>query len=221
MVSAALFDVRADRHAGVDTELAALPEAGACASVPGMGGPEALLASRLAAGDDHALAEVFDRFGPLVYGAALRIVGDVAAAQDVVQEVFVELWTHPGRYDPGAGTLRTYLLVMARHRAVDLVRSELRRIARQERHSRLSPAQGLRSVSDEVLAADAASAVRAAVQMLPDGQRRVIELAYFQGLSYREVAQAVGIPEGTAKSRLRLALGRLRTLLGDELGAVT
>ena len=187
------------------------------ASVPGVGGTDALLAARLAAGDDHALAEVFDRLAPVVYGAALRILGEGSAAQDVVQDVFVELWRHPGRYDPAAGTLRTYLIVVARHRAVDLVRSELRRIARQERQHRLTPGQPHPSPCGEVIAAEAASVVRAAVRLLPDGQRRVVELAYFEGLTCREVALAAGIPEGTAKSRLRLALAKLETVLDRQL----
>lgn len=76
-----------------------------------MGGTDALLAARLTAGDDHALAEVFDRFGAAVYGAAAYVVGAGGGAQDVVQDVFVELWSHPHRYDPDAGSLRGYLLL--------------------------------------------------------------------------------------------------------------
>jgi RNA polymerase sigma-70 factor (ECF subfamily) len=186
-------------------------------SVRDVGGTDALLAARLTAGDDHALAEVVDRLAPAVYSAALRVLGNGAAAQDVVQDVFVELWSHPDRYDPAAGTLRTFLLVQARHRAVDAVRSELRRIARQERHHRLTPGQPPPSPCDEVTAAEAASAVKAAVRQLPDGQRRVVELAYFKGLTCREVALATGIPEGTAKSRLRLALAKLETVLDRQL----
>jgi RNA polymerase sigma-70 factor (ECF subfamily) len=178
---------------------------------------DALLAARLAAGDDHALVEIFDRLAPVVYGAALRVLGQGTAAQDVVQDVFVDLWSHPERYDPAAGTLRTFLAMLARHRAVDLVRSELRRIARQERHHQLTPGQAFPSPGDEVAAAEAARAVRAAVRLLPDGQRRVVELAYFEGLSYREVALAAGIPEGTAKSRLRLALAKLESALDRHL----
>jgi RNA polymerase sigma-70 factor (ECF subfamily) len=178
---------------------------------------DALLVARLAAGDDHALAEIFDRLAPAVYSAALRVLGDSSGAQDVVQDAFVELWSHPDRYDPAAGTLRTYLMVLARHRAVDRVRSELRRIARQERHHRLTPAERPLSPGDQVAAGEAADVVRAAVRLLPDGQRRVVELAYFQGLSYREVALAAGIPEGTAKSRLRLALAKLETVLDRQL----
>ena len=186
-------------------------------SVMDVGGTDALLAARLAAGDDHALGEVFDRLAPAVYGAALRVLGNGATAQDVVQDVFVELWSHPDRYDPVAGTLRTFLMVQARHRAVDMVRSELRRIARQGRHHQLTPGQQAPSPCDEVTAAQAASAVRAAVRQLPEGQRRVIELAYFKGMTCREVALAAGIPEGTAKSRLRLALAKLETVLDRQL----
>lgn len=193
------------------------PVAGNRASVPGVESTDALLTARLAAGDDHALAEAFDRLGSAVYGAALRVLGEWTAAQDVVQDVFVELWSHPGRYDPAAGSLRTYLTVLARHRAVDIVRSELRRIARQERNQRLTPKQELPSPGEEVAAAEAAGVVREAVRLLPDSQRQVVELAYFGGLSYREVAQAAGIPEGTAKSRLRLALAKLESVLEPQL----
>jgi RNA polymerase sigma-70 factor (ECF subfamily) len=178
---------------------------------------DGLLGSRLAAGDDRALAQVFDQLAPTVYRAALRVLGDPGTAQDVVQDVFVELWTHPDRYDPGAGTLRTYLSVLARHRAVDLLRSELRRLARQERHHQLTPQPRSPSPAEMLSAAEAAGKVRAAVRLLPDEQRRVIELAYFEGMSYREVALAVGIPEGTAKSRLRLAMAKLEHVLEREL----
>ena len=176
-----------------------------------------MLAARLAAGDDLALAEIFDRLAPAVYGGALRVLGDDAAALDVVQDVFIELWSHPGRYDPAAGTLRTYLIVLARHRAVDLVRSELRRVARQERSYRLEPGQPAPSPCEEVMASHAAAAVRAAIRLLPDSQRRIVELAYFRGLTCREAADAVGIPEGTVKSRLRLALAKLETMLDRQL----
>jgi RNA polymerase sigma-70 factor (ECF subfamily) len=180
-------------------------------------GSDALLAARLTAGDDRALADAFDQLAPSVYGGALRVLGNGSAAQDVVQDVFVELWRHPDRFDPAAGSLRTYLMVLARHRAVDVMRSELRRAARQEKHYRLTPADPPAAASDQVMAAETASVVRAAVQLLPDGQRQVVELAYFKGMTCREVANAMGIPEGTAKSRLRLAMAKLETLLDRQL----
>jgi RNA polymerase sigma-70 factor (ECF subfamily) len=207
----------------LDDPVMALTAAGHCcrtgshASVKAVEGSDALLAARLAAGDDRALADVFDQLAPSVYGGALRVLGNGTAAQDVVQDVFVELWSHPERYDPAAGSLRTYLIVLARHRAVDLMRSELRRVARQERHYRLTPANPPGTASDEVMAAETASVVRAAVRLLPDGQRQVVELAYFEGLTCREVASAMGIPEGTAKSRLRLAMAKLENVLDRQL----
>lgn len=176
-----------------------------------------LLAARLAAGDDRALAEAFDEFGPAVHAVARQILGDAAAAQDVVQEVFVELWCHPQRFDETLGTLRTYLTLVARHRAQDVIRSEFRRSGREARHTRLLPPAPRPSPEDEVADADTASTVRAAVRTLPDDQRRAVELAYFDGLSYRDVARRIGIPEGTAKSRVRLALAKLETMLGHEL----
>jgi RNA polymerase sigma-70 factor, ECF subfamily len=182
-----------------------------------VGGTDALLAARLAAGDDQALEEAFDLLAPAVYGAALYVLGQGSAAQDVVQDVFVELWSHPDRYDPAIARLRTYLTVLARHRAVDLVRSDLRRVARQERHYRLTLSRPNPSPHDQVADAEAASVVRDAVQLLPDEQRRVVELAYFGGLTCREVAVAAGIPEGTAKSRLRLALAKLEAVLDRHL----
>ena len=171
----------------------------------------------MAAGDDHALAEVFDRLAQVVYRCALQVLGHEAAAQDVVQDVFVELWAHPGRYDPGASPLRAYLTMQARHRAVDLIRSELRRVARQERSSRLESGQPDTSPGEAMMASEAAAAVRAAVGQLPEGQRRIVELAYFKGLTCREAAKAAGIPEGTAKSRLRLALAKLEAALDRQL----
>lgn len=188
-----------------------------CVTFPIVGGTDALLAARLAAGDDHALAEVFDRFGPAVYSAAAYAVGTGGAAQDVVQDVFVELWCHPDRYDPDSGSLRGYLMLLARHRAVDAMRSELRRIARQERHYRLSTGEGPPSPGEQVLSAHLASEVRAAIQRLPAAQRQVVELAYFEGMTCREVASAAGIPEGTVKSRLRLAHAKLEAVLDRQL----
>ena len=207
----------------VDDLVSDRPGIGSCrvaetrASVHDVGGTDALLAARLAAGDHLALAEVFDRLAPAVYSGALRVLGHHAAAQHVVQDVFVELWSHPGRYDPEAGSLRTYLTMQARHRAVDLVRAEMRRVARQERSSRLEPGQPDPSAYEQMMASETAAAVRAAVEKLPESQRRMIELAYFRGLTCREAAKAAGIPEGTAKSRLRLALAKLETMVDRQL----
>lgn len=178
------------------------------ASVQCVGGTDALLASRLAAGDEHALAEVFDGLARSVFGSAVRVLGDNGAAQDVVQDVFVELWTHPDRYDPAAGTLRTYLTVLARHRAVDLVRSELRRIARQEREFRLAPVPSAECVSHEVLAAETASLVWAAVELLPAGPDPGPEVAlYGLRLSVRALLVVRAFELWTHENDIRRAVG--------------
>jgi RNA polymerase sigma-70 factor (ECF subfamily) len=175
-----------------------------------------LLPARLAAGDDRALAEAFDELAPAVHASALQILGS-PAAEDVVQDVFVDLWCHPERYDASLGSLRTYLTLCARHRALDVLRSELRRAGREERSARGLPTPRQPSPGEEVADADAASIVRAAVSGLPPDQRQAVELAYFSGLSYRDVARRMGIPEGTAKSRVRLALAKLETMLDHQL----
>lgn len=182
-----------------------------------VGTTDSLLASRIAAGDERALAEVFDTLGGAVFATAVHVLGNGCAAQDVVQEVFVDFWCHPQRYDATLGTLRTFLTVCARHRAHDALRSELRRAGRERRHEQLTPQPRQPSPAEQVAEAEVACAVRDAVKMLPPSQREVVELAYFRGLSYRDVARETGVPEGTAKSRVRLALARLETLLDHEL----
>lgn len=193
------------------------PSAGRHASVRAVEGSDALLAARLAAGDELALAEAFDQFASDVYHAALRVLRNEDAAQDIVQDVFVELWCHPDRYDPALGTLPAYLIVIARHRSVDVVRSEVRRVARQDRSGRLAAGEPSPSPAEEVVASHVAAAVRAAVRLLPDGQRQIVELAYFGGLTFKEAAKVAGIPEGTAKSRIRLALAKLEDVLDASL----
>lgn len=178
---------------------------------------DALLVARLAAGDDLALAEAYDACAGAVYAVAMRVLGEASGAQDVVQDVFVQLWTCPQRYDAGTAPLRTYLMVLARSRALDAVRADARRIARQERQHRLALDPPPPLPSDEAAAHEAARLVREAVARLPDEQRRLVELAYFQGKSYREAAAATGIPEGTAKSRLRAALTALEAALDHTL----
>ncbi|XVQ15338.1 RNA polymerase sigma factor [Spirillospora sp. CA-255316] len=172
------------------------------------------LRARLAAGDETALAEVYDLFSPLVYGLARRVTADADAAGDVTQEVFVGLWERPLAFDPAKGSLRTWLATLAHRRAVDWVR-------RESRHRRPPPVtvregNGRPGVEEEVLEEELAAGVRRGLEGLPPNLREVLELAYYSGLTYREVAVRLGIPEGTAKSRIRSALARLARELERE-----
>lgn len=179
------------------------------------------LARRIVAGDEEALAEAYDLYSSLVFGLARRVTGNRLVAEDITQDVFVRLWTNPEGFDLERGSLRTYLGMLTHGRAVDVVRSDARRRAREESEAgetiRLEPAAWERpeSVEDE----DMAVRVRRAVGRLPPPQREALRLAYFGGHSYRSVATLLGIPEGTAKSRLRQALAKLGDLLASE-GAV-
>ena len=172
---------------------------------------------RVVAGDDTALREVYDQFSSFVYGLAARVIGDTRAAEDVSQDVFVAFWERPDVFDPERGSLRTWLGTLTHRRAVDHVRREEARRRRAERAaSRAVPEPDVEEMATALLTAER---VRAALELLPPDQRRAIQLAYFGGKTYRQVAETLGIPEGTAKSRLRLALRRIADALeaeGDE-----
>ena len=181
---------------------------------------DSFLLARLVAGDEAGLEESYDAFGDIVFGIARRITGDVRAAEDVVQEVFVQLWQRADQVDLDKCSLRGWLSVLAHRRAVDSVRGEQRVRRREERvGNELAVDAGCTTIdlADWAVVADRADRARAAVASLPPDLRRAIELAYWQGHSYREVGEELGIPEGTAKSRLRLGLARLAVLLEGEL----
>ena len=162
-----------------------------------------------------ALAEAYRRHAGAVYALARRVLNDPAGAEEVVQEVFLRLWNAPDRFDPERGTLRSYLLAQAHGRAVDLYRSESSRKRREEREARQTAEAGY-DVEHEVWDLAVADRVKSALQTLPDEERKAIELAYFGGHTYREVATLLGHPEGTVKSRIRSGLRRLRSALADE-----
>jgi RNA polymerase sigma-70 factor, ECF subfamily len=163
---------------------------------------------------DDALAEAYRRHAGAVFGLARRLLAERTLAEEVVQEVFLRLWNEPERFEPARGSLRSYLLAQAHGRAVDLLRSEGARRAREEREARATAESGY-DLEHEVWDLAAAEQVRQAVNKLPASERQCIALAYFGGRTYREVAAQLAEPEGTVKSRIRSGLKRLR----EELGA--
>jgi RNA polymerase sigma-70 factor (ECF subfamily) len=164
---------------------------------------------------ESALSEVYRRHGGAVLALARRLLYRVDLAEDVVQEVFLALWRSPERYDPERGTLRSFLLAMAHGRSVDVLRADASRRGREARTARTTVTAGY-DVERQVTDLAVAEQVRKAVESLGDGERQAIELAYFGGHTYREVADLLGEPEGTIKSRIRVGMRRLRSLLVER-----
>jgi RNA polymerase sigma-70 factor (ECF subfamily) len=169
---------------------------------------------------EDALAEVYRRHGGAAFALALRLLNDRQLAEEVLQEVFLRLWNTPERFDPERGSLRSYLLAQTHGRAVDLLRSETARRRREEREARESTAFGA-DIEREVIDLTVSEKVKEVVAGLPADERKAIELAYFGGHTYRQVAVLLDAPEGTVKSRIRSGLRRLRTDLAEAGVGVT
>ncbi len=159
-----------------------------------------------------ALAEAYRRHAGSVFGLAKRLLGDHAQAEEIVQEVFLRLWNEPDRFDPDRGSLRSFLLAHSHGRSVDALRSSTSRRRREDNEARMAADAGY-DVDREVWDLTLASQVREALADLQEGERAAIEMAYFGGLTYREVAERLGEAEGTVKSRIRVGLKRLRSSL--------
>jgi RNA polymerase sigma-70 factor (ECF subfamily) len=173
------------------------------------------LVAAIGQGDGVAMAEVVRRHREPVIAFARRLVGDQSRAEEISQEVFVRLWEHPDRFDPQRGALRAFLLAMTHGRALDVVRSDVARQRREERVVDPEIASG-HDAGEQVVARTVADTLRAALSLIPESERRAVELAYFGGHSYRAVASLLDEPEGTVKSRIRSGLARLRTVLADQ-----
>jgi RNA polymerase sigma-70 factor (ECF subfamily) len=175
---------------------------------------DAQLVTSIARYSEVALAEVYRRHGRAVYGLARRVLNDATEAEDVTQEVFLRLWRQPDRFDPDRGSLRSFLLAQAHGRAVDAVRSSSSRHQREIRDAART-AQAAYDLQHEVWDLALADQVARAMSELTDDERQAIELAYFRGQTYREVARSLAQPEGTIKSRIRTGMQRLKAALAD------
>lgn len=175
---------------------------------------DAALVAAIGRRDGAAATEVVRRNGDAVRGFARRLVGDDARAQEISQEVFAWLWERWDRFDESRGSLRSFLLAVTHGRSLDLMRSDAARLRREQRDALSEPAPTL-DPAVQVVASDVDRSVRAAVETLSPDDRRALQLAYFDGLSYREVAEVLGEPLGTVKARIRRALIKMRHKLGD------
>ena len=173
---------------------------------------DAQLVTSIARYSEVALAEVYRRHGGAVFGLARRVLNNAAEAEDVTQEIFLRLWNQPDRFDAGRGSLRSFLLAQSHARAVDSVRSLTSRRLREVNDARRTATADY-DMQHEVWDLALADQVARALDELPDEERRVIELAYYEGHTYVQVAELLDQPEGTVKSRIRNGMRRMRAVL--------
>ncbi len=166
--------------------------------------------------DFRSFEAVYAQYCSYVHAVARQVSSTGGIAEEVTQDVFLAFWKHPEKFDPARGSLQAYLGTLAHHRAVDHVRRDASRTAREDRVASTTQ-MSIDDLPEQVLARDTSGRVRAAVAGLPAPQREVVELTYLDGYSFQIAARHLGIPEGTAKSRGRIALRRLGDALLGEL----
>ncbi|MDX2342600.1 MAG: sigma-70 family RNA polymerase sigma factor [Acidimicrobiia bacterium] len=180
---------------------------------------DAALAARLVDQDPNALHDAYRDYGHRVYRVAYGLLRREELAQDVTQEVFVRLWKRPERYDATRGALSSFLQLDAHGRSVDLIRSEEARAKREIANERLS-SRHQDSPEEEAMKRITSDRVRRALDELKEAERGPIAMAFYLGYSYRKVAEVLGVPEGTVKSRIRSGMAKLRETLGTEIAGI-
>jgi len=166
---------------------------------------EAALIERIRSGDESAMADMYDRYSGIVYGVALRVLGNTTAAEDVLQEVFLQLWRNPQVFDANRGKLPAWLAVIARNRAID----HLRKRPPEDDIEDLPISTGV-NLENEAAQRIAVDKIRGVLAQLPQDQRRALEMAFFEGMTHTEIAAKSGEPLGTIKTRIRTGLLVLR-----------
>ena len=181
---------------------------------------EAALIQGVAGGDERAFASLYDRYSPILFGLLLRILHSRAEAEDVLQEVFLQVWQQARSFDAARGRAFTWLVTLARSRAIDRLRAldSRERAARRSAEDAPPQGEGEEAADDAALREERAGVVREALAELPEEQRQVLLLAYLEGMSQSEIAAAKGQPLGTVKTRTRAGLRRLSELLRARLG---
>ena len=187
--------------------------------------PEVNLVTRMATGEEAALAELYDRYSEQVFGLALRVLGSRAEAEEILADVFFQAWREAERYDGSRGSVPAWLFAITRSRAIDRVRARQRRegktIAIEEASVTGEMVASVGSPEGDAIHSEHQRIIRAALEQLPAKQREALELAYYCGLSQSEIAAVSGEPLGTVKTRTRSALMALREKLGPVFGAAS
>jgi len=168
-------------------------------------GDEMRLVARIRAGDQFALSELYDRYSNIVYGVALRVLQDTGAAEDILQDIFLQLWRKPDAFDSSRGSLGAWLAVIARHRSIDRLRQR-----RPESNIEDCVIAGGTDLRDETERSLVIERVRVVMNEMSPGQRTAMEMAFFEGLTHTEIAEKTGEPLGTIKTRIRSGLQMLR-----------
>jgi RNA polymerase sigma-70 factor (ECF subfamily) len=166
------------------------------------------LLTRIQSGDQEAMSALFDRYGTMVYSVALRVLKDAGEAEDVMQEIFVQVWKNPGVFVSGKGSLGGWLVVVARNRSIDVIRRR-----RPTEQVELFALPSSTNLAREAERNSLLGKIRGVMVSLPEEQRNSVELAFFEGLSHSEIAEKTGDPLGTVKTRIRLALTSIRKAL--------
>lgn len=176
--------------------------------------PDSALIAKMTAGDESALSTVYDRYSSVLFGMLMRVLNDRQAAEEVLQDVFLQLWRDPGRFDASRGSLPGWLITIGRNRAISRLRGRRdREVLEEEEGDFAGTFASPQNIEEEAQRAQLARSVAASLDKLPPEQRQAIELAYFEGMTQSEIAARTGTPLGTVKTRVRTAMQTLRQIL--------
>jgi RNA polymerase sigma-70 factor, ECF subfamily len=177
--------------------------------------PDSALIERMRTGDEAALSTLYDRYSAMLFAMLMRILRDQQAAEEVLQDLFLQLWRNAAQFDPARGSLPAWMMVIARNRAISRLRGRRdREVMEEEEGDYANTFASSQNIEDEAVRAQLARNISAALGQLPVEQRQAVELAYFEGMTQSEIASQTGIPLGTIKTRVRTAMQTLRQILG-------
>jgi len=176
--------------------------------------PDSALIERMMAGDEAALSTLYDRYSTMLFGMLMRILRDQQAAEEVLQDMFLQLWRNAAQFDAKRGSLPAWLMVIGRNRAISRLRGRRdREVLEEEEGDYANTFASGQNIEDEAVRAELARNISAALEQLPAEQKQAVELAYFEGMTQSEIANRTGTPLGTVKTRVRTAMQTLRQIL--------